>query len=164
MGAKRRRTLWKWHHREAAGEWQDELLAVWEVSLDPISNGYTPEDVAAEDLLRLWADRVDKEYPNGLIPINWIVKSKQTWDVMPLQFDHIGGNLPDDFLKYYTWPVSVETDERLDWLRLPVADKLWNARRADKGGFIQQATGWKPAILQPYVYLPSLLAARNTRA
>jgi len=47
--------------------------------------------------------------------------------------------------------------EPLDWLTLPVVDKLWNARRADKGGFIQVATQWKPAILEPYVYLPTLV-------
>jgi len=39
---------------------------------------------------------------------------------------------------------------------LPIADMSWNDERADKGGFIQEATGWKPAILQPYLYLPAL--------
>ena len=47
--------------------------------------------------------------------------------------------------------------ERLNWLLLPVEDKLWNAKQANKGGFIQEATGWKPSILQPFVYLPALL-------
>jgi len=40
---------------------------------------------------------------------------------------------------------------------LPVQDKLWRPGQAGKGGFIQEATGWKPAILQPFVYLQSLL-------
>ena len=53
------------------------------------------------------------------------------------------------------------TGEELNWLTLPVVDKLWNRKRADKGGFIQEATGWKPAIFQPYVYLPSLMSALN---
>ena len=164
MGAKRRRTIWKWHHRQTGSDWRHELSAVWEVALDPISGDFTPEDVSAEDLLRLWAERVDKEYPSGLIPIYWFVRQGPNVHVMPFQFDHMDGRAPDDFLTLYTWPVTVDTGERLDWLSLPVTDKLWNARRANKGGFIQQATGWKPAILQPYVYLPSLLAARDTRA
>jgi hypothetical protein len=28
---------------------------------------------------------------------------------------------------------------------------------AMEGGFIQEATGWKPSALQPHVYLPTLL-------
>jgi hypothetical protein len=33
----------------------------------------------------------------------------------------------------------------MNWLSLPVIDKLWNETRADEGGFIQQATGLKPS-------------------
>ncbi|NER28870.1 MAG: hypothetical protein F6J89_14840 [Symploca sp. SIO1C4] len=61
-----------------------------------------------------------------------------------------------DFLNYFTSPVHFKTGEPLNWLSLPVVDKLWNNQRADKGGFIQEATGWKPSILQPFVYLRAL--------
>ncbi len=44
---------------------------------------------------------------------------------------------------FFTRPKDPETREPLDWLSLPVVDKLWNSQRAHKGGFIQQATGWK---------------------
>ncbi len=74
---------------------------------------------------------------------------------MPFQHKH-GMKHSDDFLSFFTWPVHSVTGERLNWLTLPAVDKLWDPRRADKGGFIQQATGWKPAILQPCVFLPSL--------
>ena len=57
------------------------------------------------------------------------------------------------------WPVDAETGDELDWLALPVVDKLWNSKRGDKGGFIQEATGWKPSILQPHVFLPALIDA-----
>jgi len=58
-------------------------------------------------------------------------------------------------------PVNAKTGEPLNWFALPVVDKRWNTRRADKGGFIQEHTGWKPSVLQPYVYLPSLMEARG---
>lgn len=65
----------------------------------------------------------------------------------------------EDFLKTCSWPRHAETREPLNWLTLPVWDKLWNAERGDKGGFIQQATVWKPSPLQPAAHLPGLLAA-----
>ncbi|OIP26010.1 MAG: hypothetical protein AUK00_05490 [Dehalococcoidia bacterium CG2_30_46_9] len=78
---------------------------------------------------------------------------------MPFQFQHLPGMFRDDFLTHFTWPIHSVTGERLNWLTLPVVDKLWNPKRANKGGFIQEVTGWKPAILQPYVYLPALSSA-----
>lgn len=65
----------------------------------------------------------------------------------------------EDFLSFFEWPVHPATGERLNWLTLPVVNKRWTRRRATKGGFIQQAAGWKPRILQPYVYIPSLASA-----
>ncbi|MFD8916081.1 hypothetical protein [Streptomyces sp. NPDC059575] len=54
-----------------------------------------------------------------------------------------------DFLTHYAHPTRAGTGERLNWLRLPVLDLEWNAKTADTGGFIQEATGWKPSPLQP---------------
>ena len=54
-----------------------------------------------------------------------------------------------------------QSSQRLNWLEIPVRDKLWNPQRADKRGFIQQATSWKPSILQPYLDLPALTSAVN---
>jgi hypothetical protein len=43
-----------------------------------------------------------------------------------------------------------------------VIDKLWRVdlppHVATKGGFIQEATGWKPSPLQPYINLRQLAA------
>ena len=85
---------------------------------------------------------------------------------MPFQFERFPtSETPEDsktveeFLVHFTWPVNSVSGERLSWLDLPLVDKLWNSQRGDKGGFIQQATGWKPSILQPYVYLPALTSA-----
>jgi hypothetical protein len=56
-----------------------------------------------------------------------------------------------------------ETGARLNWLTLPVVDKGWNEAQNDKGGFIQEATGWKPSALQRTVNMPTLLSACGWR-
>ncbi|WP_392838726.1 hypothetical protein [Streptomyces sp. LN500] len=65
----------------------------------------------------------------------------------------------EDFLTHFTHPVHVVTGERLNWLRLPVLDRGWNAAVANRGGFIQEATGWKPSPLQPTVDVRQIGAA-----
>lgn len=137
------------------------ITAYWEVSLDPISDNYTPEEIDARELFGRWVKRVHEKYPNDLVPIRWFVACREQgiFEAMPFQFDHFGDPTRENFLTFFSWPINPVTGERLNWLTLPVVDKLWNPKRADKGGFIQQATGWKPSILQPYVYLPSLTSA-----
>ncbi|MBD1906621.1 hypothetical protein NDI37_22515 [Funiculus sociatus GB2-A5] len=150
---------WKVHNRTSKNDFECALIAYWEVSFDPISDDYTPEEIDAYELLKKWLKQVQSKYPNGLVPIYWSVKSKEhaIFEFMPFQFKHSAGMFREDFLTFFTWPVNSMTGERLNWLMLPVADKLWNSKRADKGGFIQEATGWKPAVLQPYIYLPALM-------
>ena len=69
----------------------------------------------------------------------------------------------EDFLTFFSWPMHAVTGQPLNWHSLPVVDQYWNASRADKGGFVQEATGWKPGILQPHVYLPTLIDACGQR-
>lgn len=152
--------MWHIRSREHAFEWDGELIAYWEVALDPISDEYTPAEMPARDLLAQWARQVKKAHSEGLIPIHWFVESPghAKFERMPFQYPHA----PDDaraenFLTFFTWPQDAKTGAPLNWLTLPVVDKRWSNRRADKGGFIQEATGWKPSILQPFVYLPTLL-------
>lgn len=109
--------------------------------------------------------RSGRAYTDGLIPIHWFVESPGHAKIerMPFQYSipplRMSGPL-DDFLTFYSWPVNARSGDPLNWLTLPVVDKAWNSKRAGKGGFIQEATGWKPAILQPFVFLPSLLSRR----
>lgn len=159
--------IWNWKVKSPrpGNELEGELVAYWEVYYDPISDNYTPQEISAEELFNLWVGKVKQEYHSGLIPIHWSVESAPngTFEFMPFRFESAPLDQVDqDFLTYFTWPVSKETGERLNWLHLPVVDKLWNTKRADKGGFIQEFTGWKPGILQPHVYLPSLLQSRET--
>ena len=152
--------IWRVRILETGEEWEGPLEAYWEVHSDPISAEYTPDEVDAVELLKLWAQEVREIHPSGLIPIDWFVESKglSKFEGMPFQSPHSGEEVErEDFLTFYDWPIDMVTGERLNWLTLPVVDKLWRDKRMDKGGFIQEATNWKPSILQPFVYLDSLL-------
>ena len=153
---------WQFEGRRSGEVWRVALRAYWEVVLDPISDDFSPETKSAPDLMRLWQGRIEgRKFPEGLVPIYWYVDSPDSvvFESMPFQHQHYPGQTREDFLTFFTWPTNVETGERLNWLRLPVVDKGWNSHRSDKGGFIQEATGWRPAILQPFVYLNSLTKA-----
>ncbi len=153
---------WKVGFRRAGdpASWTGRLVAFWEVAYDPISDDYTPDEIDAADLFRQWAGQVRKRYPDQLIPIDWYIDSpgKAKFEAAPFQHGKVQGN-DADFLTCYHWPVDAATGERVNWLRLPVVDKGWKENFSTKGGFIQEATGWKPSMLQPHVYLPSLESA-----
>lgn len=152
------KSVWRVRHLQSDYQWEGPLVAYWEVDHDPISDNYTPDEISATDLLRQWAKRVRNAHPDQMVPIYWFVESREEakFERMPFQPRHYG--LDEDSLTNYTWPVDKRTGQRLNWLTLPVVDKLWNKTRCENGGFIQEATGWKPGILQPVVYLPSLLS------
>ncbi|WP_204104698.1 MULTISPECIES: hypothetical protein [Spirulina sp. CCY15215] len=134
-----------------------DLSAHWEVAEDVITDNYTPDEISAKDLLTIWSQQVEQTYPNGLISISWyVVGSGFKTEFFPFAFDPQNDERRKDFLHHYTWPIDARTRKEINWLELPVRDKLWNTEKSDKGGFIQEATSWKPSILQPYVYLPSL--------
>lgn len=155
--------VWKSCLKTYERVWEGSLEAVWEVHLDPMSGDYLPDEISAEDLFEKWAEQVKD---HDLISIDWYVQSQNgssslKLEVMPFQHDAVKWDT--HFLTYWTWPTNIETGEPLNWLSLPVVDKLWSVEpyRADKGGFIQSATGWKPSILQPFVSLKSLTETRK---
>lgn len=153
------RGVWKFEGRRSGETWLATIQAYWEVVLDPISDDFSPETMSVSDLMRLWQGRIeDRGFPEKLVPIYWYVDSpnSEVFELMPFQYEHYPGQSREDFLTFFSWPTNVETDEPLNWLTLPVVDKRWNSQQSDKGGFIQEATGWRPAILQPFVYLDSL--------
>jgi len=153
-------TVWKFQQRRGGLECHAALEAYWEVHLDPISDDFTQEEISAVDLFSRWARQIRKKSEDELIRISWFVNVEgpdvKTFEYMPFQLRHWRTDNPEDFLSFFTWPTNVQTGDYLNWLELPVVDKLWRPSRANKGGFLQEATGWKPSILQPYVYLPSL--------
>ena len=134
---------WRVRFRGTEGSWEGSLVAYWEVSWDPISDDYTSDDISAEELLHEWATKCIKNHKDGLVPIHWFVESKDAgkFEAMPFAYDHSQGKSPlKDFLVCFCWPEHANTGQLLDWLALPVKDKLWNKQQMDKGGFIQEAT------------------------
>ncbi|MFJ5547010.1 hypothetical protein [Streptomyces sp. NPDC093225] len=174
-------TKWNFSYRQNGYEFTEELVFYAEPDGSTITDDYLPEEVNAQALWKMWvmgcADSSHKRWPDlfrpGEVHIAWYVTRPEIIGVFegaPHARDLINfpgvleGVSPDrvesnHFLSYYTHPVNAETGEPLNWLRLPVLDLSWNSRRANKGGFIQEATGWKPSPLQPTVDVRQLGAA-----
>lgn len=115
-----------------------ELQLYWEVHGDPVSDDYTPVETPAAELWAAWR----RQYPGDKLRIYWSVQGDGLFEAAP----HSGSG-DSDFLTYFTWPEDAEGN-RLRWTDLPVVDKLWNPQSAEKGGFIQEFTGWKPSPFQ----------------
>lgn len=157
---------WTWRnkkHREV--EQSGRLELYWEVHGDPMSDDYLPGEVDAYELLKLWLRRfpdtgTESVFGPGAVGISWGVWGAAT-ESAPFQIRRIGSSdYEEDFLTHFTWPEQSKTGERLNFNRLPVMDKRWDVEtRGDKGGFIQEATGWQPSPLQPVMWVGSVLEA-----
>lgn len=115
------------------------LALRWEVHGDPISDNYDPAETSAAELWATWRRR----YPGDRLSIYWSVRGEGIFESAP----GFGGVLGEDFLTFYTWPRD-SAGRPIRWADLPVMDKRWTPDRADKGGFVQEHTGWKPSPLQ----------------
>lgn len=167
-------TKWTWTSPRSGYTWTEELVLYPEPDGSSMSDDFLPEEASAQELWRMWVDRHavtyhqrhPQKYRLGEVPIYWTITQPSftgTFEAAP----HAPNVLPENFLTHYTHPRQAETSEPVNWLRLPVMDRGWNETAADKGGFIQEATGWKPSPLQPTmdflaigaaagVYVPSL--------
>jgi hypothetical protein len=111
-----------------------------------------PEEASARELWGLWLSTLDASDQDLTdIPIYWGVRGEGVAEHAPFAEQRFAQSDPRrDFLTYFTWPIDADGNE-IEWTRLPVEDKLWRADRADKGGFIQEVTGWKPSAFQASV-------------
>lgn len=155
---------WKWRNKQNGYEFEGDLLLGWEVNGDPVSDDYTGDEISAVDLLCAWAGRYYPEavaetlYGPGAVKIHWYIAG-EPFEAAPFSPDVWTLDSEEDFLTFFTWPTNAKTGERLNFNTLPVKDKQWTAEQADKGGFIQEATGWKPSPFQPVMYVPTVFAA-----
>jgi hypothetical protein len=139
-----------------------ELVLHWSLKAAvPLSRGHTPATMPAARLLtrylREWVPRISKAcgLPDGTVPIYWTVdgtglNGEAHFETAPFQHAPAAGDPDDggqngDWLTCFSWPRSQQTGRPVNWLQLPVADLAWNARRADPGGFVQEALGWRPS-------------------
>lgn len=152
-------TLWKYQAREWGVEFRGQLWAMYEIEGTPVSDDYTSEEISAVDLFGIWEEFIrGVNYRDGLVPIRWYVRPEP--EGLPSFMPFVNDGLADGqktFLDHFTWPTNVETGEPLNWLALPVRDQFWSKEPRGKGGFIQEATGWKPSLLQPFLRLSSLV-------
>jgi len=150
-------TQWTFAHRQGDSR-TTPLWLYWEAQGDPISDDYSVEECTALDLFRRWIRYLESHPPNSTlgpdwVPIYWSIHGTHTFEFAP--FDPMNPT-NEDFLTFFHWPTTGD-GELVNWVRLPVVDKLWNATQSDKGGFIQEATGWKPGPYQSHLYLPTLV-------
>jgi hypothetical protein len=160
----------KWTITSRYGHTQTEELALYaEPNYSSITDDYLPDEISAAELWRMWVDlaanKAHEKWPElyrpGEVTILWTVTKPSFSGIFegvpharqlpqdPELLKMFGPYKPEDFLTHYRTPVNAETGEPINWLRLPVLDRGWNATASDKGGFIQEVTGWKPSPLQP---------------
>lgn len=141
--------------RDSDYAWQGPLVAVWDLEGDSVSDD-APSDATPAELLRVYVRDVQRRYGWKSAPIRWYVESPGQGKCERLPFQELDPDA-DDFLTFYTWPVDADTGTQLDWYSVPVQDKRWDRVRRHRGGFVQAATGWKPAIYDASVELETLL-------
>lgn len=168
-------TQWKFQARGTSYTQTTELVLLPEANGSSLSDEYLPDETPAQDLWVMWANKYadyqheqnPADYHPGEVRIYWTVTTPTVQDVFelaPHSFDsratRTGAYEPsENFATVYTHPVHAVTGEPLNWMRLRVLDRGWNTSVANKGGFIQEATGWKPSPLQPTMDVRQIGAA-----
>lgn len=118
--------------------------------------------MSARELRRIWRERypidehAEARWGVRAVRILWLIAGDAAYERAPHAVN-ISGHGTDTLVDHFTMPIEVATGGPIQWTRLPVEDKLWRDKRYDKGGFIQEATGWKSSPLQP-VFWPNQLA------
>lgn len=156
---------YKWRNKTSGYEVNGDLELSWEVHGDPISDDYAgADDISAVDLLHRWTERyypdaiAETLYGPGAVKIHWFIAG-EPFEGAPFSPDVWMLDSEEDFLTFFTWPTATGTGERVNFNTLHVKDKVWTEDHWNKGGFIQEATGWKPSPFQPAMYVPTVFAA-----
>lgn len=126
-------TQWTYSAKKNGFTRSSALTLYWEVSGDPISDDYTPDDISAEELWELWYPR--NVAPDGTAAIYWMLY--EPMEGAPFEIADLAKGTPH-LLDDFTWPHDAKTGERVNFARLPVRDKGWTQALHSKGGFIQE--------------------------
>lgn len=151
------------------------LRLYYEIPNDPISDDYTPDDVDAAELFERWrcTGITDREaeylFGPGALRIHWYIEGPGVFERAPFPILFPREKAPH-FLDRFTFPYDAATNPVtvVDWYDLPVVEKAWRSGLLPdgvvlKGGFIQEATGWKPRPLAPFVNVRNLDRALQDR-
>jgi len=153
---------WRYINFESRYEHVSPLVLHWELDGDPLTDDWSLDEISAAELWARWRRAYPKDeavfelFGAGAARIYWYVAGASTFDGAPFQDHRRQRYAGSNFLDHFTWPVSSKDGTRVRWSALPVADKLWRPGRVDKGGFIQELTGWKPSPMQPFISIPQL--------
>ncbi|WP_405392427.1 hypothetical protein OG596_34215 [Streptomyces sp. NBC_01102] len=170
-------TQWTFQSRGTSRSQTAELALLPELDGDHLTDEYVPADITALELWAMWVKKFadaqhearPSDYDPGEVRIHWTVTTPghgNVFELAPHSYDTRAARtspyMPDEnFGTIYTPPVHATTGEPLNWLRLPVLDRGWNDTVGNKGGFIQEVTGWKPAPLQPTMDVRQIGAAAS---
>lgn len=144
----RQAVTYSFRGRKSGYERTVPLWLYWELDGDPITDDYYQDEISGFELWRLWR----KRYSEDVMKIYWYVVGPGVIEAAPgCGFFEDESGRRQDFLSFFTWPIASDTGDLLKWPELPVANKLWRPGSAEKGGFIQEATGWKPGPFQATV-------------
>lgn len=152
-------TRWQYFNRRHDFSRTTPMDYYWELNGSPCSDDYDSSEITAYEMWDIWYQRVkDGDYSvekgSTFVRILWLVEP--AGEFAPFQDSPW---LEEDFLTFFTWPTNPITGEEINWHRVPVTDLRWTPEVANKGGFIQEATGWKPSPLQPTVDVQMLARA-----
>lgn len=167
-------TEWTFQNHRSGQTNTEELVYLWEPEACWITDDYLVHEISSRELWSAWvkvvvdhlAERHPTQYRTGDVHIAWYIRTANGSGIFEgaphRDYTPHARALdpnPESFLTFFTDPVHSVTGEPLNWLRLPVLDKGWNGRQSDKGGFIQEVLGWKPAPLQPTMNVLQLARA-----
>ena len=131
---------------------QTELVLWWELDYEMITDDYLPGEADCFELFEEWDSILRRKKLPDERPIWWFVVGPGVCEFA--QGDPSAPNTGHFNEHYYLGDAA--GNYRMDIDVLPVASKNWRSGNADKGGFIQQATGWQPTPLLPTVSLSML--------
>lgn len=132
------------------------IEALWRLDFsEEIARQYPPGQLGIEEMFRLWAQEVADSFFNEWIQIDWFIRCPEVGILEPAprqsRYQHYLEK--PTFATKFTHPYDNQTNDRLLWADVPVAELLWIPQQWDSSGFIQQVTHWKPSMLQPSVEL-----------
>ena len=154
---------------QSGNERRGQLQLVYEVMGDPISDDYNARWESAEYVFNQWVDWYDRiwsrekvkgsaRYPRQCVPISWFVVGCAVFEAaQPTYLSLDGDHRCEWFGDFYTRPYSLRTGAPIKSMKeIPVEQKRWSPGLSHKGGFITEATGWRPFPLQRWVDLEQL--------
>jgi hypothetical protein len=152
-------------------ERRGELHLSYEVDNDPISEDFNARWDSPHDVFDAWRERYLKArersplpYMARCVPITWFISGCATFEsAHPGNYALYGEETHSWWGDFYTRPYDIQGQSFIgDVKDIPVLHKQWTAKRQDKGGFITEATGWKPFPLQRWVDLDQLTSLSVT--